>query len=126
MKRAVFCFILLTAAVISAGLSPLFIKGKTQILIERIDSFEKICENANRRQDCESALQNLMNEFDGYYISLSYFIPDERLDEMSVCVSRLEGLLSEESEELFAELDTIRSQAYLVLESTVPRLFRVL
>ena len=126
MKRAVFCFILLTAAVISAGLSPLFIKGKTQILIERIDSFEKICENANRCQDCESALQNLMNEFDGYYISLSYFIPDERLDEMSMCVSRLEGLLSEESEELFAELDTIRSQAYLVLESTVPRLFRVL
>lgn len=122
MKRLGICITLLVVTVcISAG-SLWVLRSSNKQLYKLADEVRAAYENGG---DTMSAVNELIEYWQGYYVRISYVANSDYLNSVSSEVFRLKFLLENNSDEFISELESLCGQTELMYQCQFPHLYSV-
>lgn len=123
MKRIAICLTIIVL-IIAVGVFALFsIDRKNDRLYGHIEAVLGAYESGG---DTKSEIKSLQSFFEEDYVrTLGCFVNDERLGDISTCISRLEPMLESDCDEFSAECESIREEARQIYIRELPEFFRI-
>lgn len=124
MKRFVTSVIILVLILAGSIYSLFVFDRKNDELTQQIDYIQTLYKE-NKTDKAEEELTRLNRFWNEYYIFMSFIVQSTKLEDISLSVSKLKYLLSEDSEEFLSECDAIKKGIKMVYDSEYPHLHSV-
>ncbi len=125
MKRVIFSAVLLGIILIGSVLSSISICRDTNSLTAELENIQSVYESGNTEKAL--ALSNEMNtHWHTYEHRMSLLIHDDKLSPLNMSIARITPLISNENDELIAEMQSIYHQLERIRCTELPYWYNIL
>jgi 6-pyruvoyl-tetrahydropterin synthase len=132
MKRVVWSFFIIAAAIVYSIFAAVFSSARAEKIKEITAQIDKSYLLYRQTRDIDIKLDAIMlavkleNESERFENSVSLFVRDDRLTTLEYSAARVKHLIEFESDEVAAELETINEQVETISESERPYWYNIL
>lgn len=125
MNRVITAALIITAIIGYSAFAAWVIKNENDELIsitEEIAEFNKNKDTANAK----AAAERLTEKWNAFEKKMSLFVRDDKLNTLSMSVSKVSPYVTAANDELDAELESIERQLRLIYRSELPMWYNIL
>lgn len=125
MKRVILAFCLIGAVMAYSAAAVLIIRSESRELIAVTDEIIGYNKSGDSEKASEAAVK-LNEKWHKFERSMSVFVRDDKLNNLSASVARVEPYIQSANDELEAELQNVRRQLTLIYRSELPAWYNIL
>ncbi|MBP1561393.1 MAG: DUF4363 family protein [Oscillospiraceae bacterium] len=125
MKRVILAFCLIGTVMAYSAAAVLIIRSESRELIEVTDEIIEYNKSGDSEKASEAAVM-LNEKWHEFERSMSVFVRDDKLNNLSASVARVEPYIQSANDELEAELQNVRRQLTLIYRSELPAWYNIL
>jgi hypothetical protein len=132
MKRVILSAVIIAAAIIYSICSAVYAEVSADEIIfltDRIESAYRLFAETEDPDAFNTSIElseKLEREAERYENAVSLFVRDERLSTLEYSAARVKHLIKYSSDEVSAELESVREQVETIAESEVPYWYNIL
>lgn len=118
MKRIILCCSIISVILIVSIASLFYMNYCNKLFLDKLDT--AIISAGNEETDVLKNIDALNQYWKKYYRTLSYFVQNDKLDNVNSSMAKLEPFYNSGNTEFFSECETIRDSLLLIYDNEFP------